>query len=215
MNRRDSGAANPPRYAFGVRHQDLALEPATSNPSREKTEFHARFTDTLPGRSRHRRDAHRLGTVRRTRPRDPLVPRRLRRGVPERAGHDGQVLTPPDLESTRAAVRDLIEAGRHRGARHLLPALVRAAWGVHNDRGTAPSLNALRRNPKGVRFSDLCRVCDEHFGEPRQRGTSHRVYRTPWPGDPRVNIQNDKGMAKAYQVRQVIRAIEKLEGQDV
>ena len=34
-----------------------------------------------------------------------------------------------------------------------------------------------------------------------------------WPGDPRVNIRNDKGMAKAYQFRQVIRAIEKLEAQ--
>lgn len=28
---------------------------------------------------------------------------------------------------------------------------------------------------------------------------------------PRVNIQNDKGKAKAYQVRQVLLAIEKLE----
>ena len=26
-------------------------------------------------------------------------------------------------------------------------------------------------------------------GSPRQAGTSHRVYRTPWPGDPRVNVQ--------------------------
>ena len=68
----------------------------------------------------------------------------------------------------------------------------------------------LRRNSKGIRFSDLVRICDHFFGEPRQRGTSHRVYRTPWPGDPRVNIQNDRGMAKAYQVRQVIRALEKL-----
>ena len=34
----------------------------------------------------------------------------------------------------------------------------------------------------------------------------------PWPGDPRVNIQNERGMAKPYQVRQVIRAIERLEG---
>ena len=68
----------------------------------------------------------------------------------------------------------------------------------------------LRSNPKGIRFSDLARICDHFFGEPRQSGTSHRVYRTPWPGDPRVNIQNDKGMAKAYQVRQVIRALEKL-----
>ena len=69
----------------------------------------------------------------------------------------------------------------------------------------------LRNNPKGVRFSDLAKVCDEYFGEPRQKGTSHRVYRTPWPGDPWVNIQNDKGKAKPYQVRQVIKAIEKLE----
>lgn len=29
-------------------------------------------------------------------------------------------------------------------------------------------------------------------------------------GDPRVNIQNEKGKAKAYQVRQVLQAIEKL-----
>jgi hypothetical protein len=41
-------------------------------------------------------------------------------------------------------------------------------------------------------------------------GSSHMVFRTPWPGDPRVNIQNDRGMAKAYQVRQVLQAIDKL-----
>ena len=76
---------------------------------------------------------------------------------------------------------------------------------------TAAILRALRNNPKNVRFADLARLCDAYFGEPRQRGTSHRVYRTPWPGDPRVNIQNDKGKAKPYQVRQVVKAIEKLE----
>jgi len=32
----------------------------------------------------------------------------------------------------------------------------------------------------------------------------------PWEGDPRVNIQNAKGMAKAYQIRQVLKAIERL-----
>ena len=73
-------------------------------------------------------------------------------------------------------------------------------------------LHRLRSHPKGIRFSDLARICDRYFGEPRQRSTSHRVYRMPWPGDPRVNIQDDKGMAKAYQVRQVIRAIERMEG---
>ena len=77
---------------------------------------------------------------------------------------------------------------------------------------TAEILKAIRNNPKGVRFADLAKVCDTYFGEPRQKSTSHRVYRTPWLGDPRVNIQNAKGMAKPYQVRQVIKAIEKLEG---
>jgi hypothetical protein len=72
-------------------------------------------------------------------------------------------------------------------------------------------LTQMRRNPQDVRFSDLCKVCDYYFGEPRRGGTSHRVYQTPWQGDPRVNIQNRKGKARAYQVRQVLKAIERLE----
>ena len=67
----------------------------------------------------------------------------------------------------------------------------------------------MQVNPKGVRFADLCRICDHYFGYPRQKGTSHRVYKTPWQGDPRVNIQDDRGKAKAYQVRQVLKAIER------
>lgn len=54
------------------------------------------------------------------------------------------------------------------------------------------------------------------FGEPRQDGTSHAVFKTPWQGDPRVNIQRAKGgKAKSYQVRQVLKAIDRLteEGQ--
>ena len=61
-----------------------------------------------------------------------------------------------------------------------------------------------------IHFGDLSKVCDHYFGEPRQRGTSHRVYKMPWPGDPRVNIQNDKGKGKPYQIRQVLKAIAKL-----
>jgi hypothetical protein len=72
----------------------------------------------------------------------------------------------------------------------------------------------MQRNPKGVAFNDLCKVCDHYFGEARQSGSSHRVYKTPWQGDPRVNIQNDKGMAKVYQVKQVLKAIERLEAQE-
>ncbi len=69
----------------------------------------------------------------------------------------------------------------------------------------------MKQNPKGIRFNNLSRVCEHYFGKPRTSGSSHRVYRTPWPGDPRVNIQNARGKAKAYQVRQVLWAIERLE----
>lgn len=68
---------------------------------------------------------------------------------------------------------------------------------------------AMRRNQQNVAYSDLYKVCEHYFGTPRQSGTSHAVFKTPWPGDPRVNIQNDKGKAKAYQVRQVLKAIDK------
>ncbi len=78
----------------------------------------------------------------------------------------------------------------------------------------SPAIEALRSNPKGVRFADLAKICDYFFGEPRQQGTSHRVYRTPWQGNPRVNIQNDRGMAKPYQVRQVAEALERLQESD-
>jgi hypothetical protein len=72
----------------------------------------------------------------------------------------------------------------------------------------------MKRNPKGVQFRDLCKVCDDYFGNARQSSSSHRIYKTPWQGDPRINIQNYKGKAKAYQVKQVLLAIEKLEDYD-
>ena len=72
-------------------------------------------------------------------------------------------------------------------------------------------LSRVQKNPRNVRFDDLCKVCDHYFGSPRQKSGSHRIYKMPWSGDPRVNIQNDKGKAKAYQVKQVLLAIEKLE----
>ena len=72
-------------------------------------------------------------------------------------------------------------------------------------------LKQIKQNQAGVRFAELCTICDHYFGKARQSGSSHRVYKTPWQGDPRVNIQNKKGKAKAYQVRQVLKAIERLE----
>ncbi len=73
-------------------------------------------------------------------------------------------------------------------------------------------VSQLEGDPANVRFSELHRICVHFFGDPRQSGTSHAVFKMPWPGDPRVNIQNDKGKAKPYQVRQVLAAIAKLQG---
>ncbi|GAB3479590.1 hypothetical protein GCM10011496_35490 [Polaromonas eurypsychrophila] len=73
-------------------------------------------------------------------------------------------------------------------------------------------LEKMRAEPANVGFGDLKKVCIAYFGKPRQDGSSHAIFKTPWLGDPRVNIQNAKGKAKPYQVRQVLQAIEKLQG---
>lgn len=80
-------------------------------------------------------------------------------------------------------------------------------------RAVADLLREMRANSQGVRFSDAMRVAEHFFGEPRKSGTSHRVFKTGWPGDPRVNLQEGKnGEAKAYQERQLVRAVDHLEG---
>lgn len=58
-------------------------------------------------------------------------------------------------------------------------------------------------------FGDLRKVCDHYFGQPRVKG-SYLFYKVPWQGEPLVNIQPVRGMAKPYQVRQVIKAIDNL-----
>lgn len=62
-------------------------------------------------------------------------------------------------------------------------------------------------NPKGVRFNDLVSlVVAFGFEFERQRG-SHHIYRHPVKR-VQLNLQSEKGMAKPYQVRQFIQAIE-------
>ncbi len=74
-------------------------------------------------------------------------------------------------------------------------------------------LARMRTNPADIRYAELKRVCEHYFGQPSQMGTSHCVFKMPWPGDPRVNIQEAKGgKAKSDQVRQVAQAIDKKEG---
>lgn len=69
----------------------------------------------------------------------------------------------------------------------------------------------MRESPQGIRFSDLEKVCAHYFGQPRQKATSHSVYKMPWMGDPRVNIQpGNGGKAKDYQVKQVLQAVDRI-----
>ena len=78
---------------------------------------------------------------------------------------------------------------------------------------TAKIVAAMRAHPNNIRYDDLATVCEHHFGPPRTGGGSHAVFKTPWPGDPRVTIGNDHGRAKASQVRGVLAAIDKKEDQ--
>ncbi|WP_072637151.1 toxin HicA [Pandoraea pulmonicola] len=78
---------------------------------------------------------------------------------------------------------------------------------------SAKLLAKIAREPTNVRFDELLALCKAYFGEPRRAG-SHTVFKTPWYGDPRVNLQRSGGMAKVYQVRQVLNAIRKIEDLD-
>lgn len=71
-------------------------------------------------------------------------------------------------------------------------------------------LQEMRDNPRDVRFEDALRVAAHYFGKPRTRG-SHHFFRMPWSGDPLVNLQQQGRTAKAYQVRQLLRAVDRLE----
>lgn len=62
-------------------------------------------------------------------------------------------------------------------------------------------------NPKGVRFNDLVTlVLAFGFTFERQSG-SHQIFRHPQKRI-QLNLQSEKGMAKPYQVRQFIQAVE-------
>ena len=75
----------------------------------------------------------------------------------------------------------------------------------------AKLLDQMQREPTNVRFTDLKKLCSSYFGKPHQAGTSHLIFKTPWEGDPRINIQDNRGKAKPYQVRQVLQAVQKLQ----
>ena len=72
------------------------------------------------------------------------------------------------------------------------------------------AIEGIENDIKQIRFSQLLRICENNFGKYRING-SHHIFKTPWQGDPRINLQKLKGnLAKPYQVRQVLRALRKL-----
>jgi hypothetical protein len=73
----------------------------------------------------------------------------------------------------------------------------------------AKLLEAARNNPAGLRFAELCKLAECHgWRFSRQRG-SHRSYVRD--GTPRpLTFQDYRGAAKAYQVRQLLDAIDVL-----
>lgn len=75
------------------------------------------------------------------------------------------------------------------------------------------AIGELEGHETNVRFARLLRVCAELFGKSRIAG-SHHIFETPWAGDPRINLQKEKGKAKPYQVKQVVQALKKLKETD-
>ena len=70
------------------------------------------------------------------------------------------------------------------------------------------AIKELSGNENNTRFNRLVKICTEIFGKPRIVG-SHHIFKTSWQGDPRINLQKEKGKAKSYQVDQVLQALRK------
>ena len=73
----------------------------------------------------------------------------------------------------------------------------------------ADQIKDLEEGRTNIRFAKLLTICREHFGGERTKG-SHHIFKTPWPGDPRINLQKDGNKVKPYQVDQVVSALKKL-----
>jgi hypothetical protein len=71
-------------------------------------------------------------------------------------------------------------------------------------------LEQARNSPSNLRFTELCQLAECHGFVLARQSSSHRLYKYP----RRIgimNFQSDSGKAKAYQVKQLLVAIEELE----
>lgn len=69
-------------------------------------------------------------------------------------------------------------------------------------------MQLARNNPGGLRFSDLCRLAEAFGFELQRQKGSHRIYAHDGLSQI-MNFQNDRGSAKAYQVRQLLDCIDR------
>ena len=66
----------------------------------------------------------------------------------------------------------------------------------------------IKNNPKNIRFDTMCRIV-EMFGFQFKGGKgSHRIYKKEGVREL-LNFQNFNGKAKAYQVKQFVKIIQK------
>jgi hypothetical protein len=62
-------------------------------------------------------------------------------------------------------------------------------------------------SPQNLRFKELCTLC-EYFGmKLRKKKGSHRTYKRKLSPIFTLSIQDDDGMSKPYQVRQLLDAV--------
>lgn len=77
-------------------------------------------------------------------------------------------------------------------------------------RASTRSKSKLETHPENVSYSAMLKLCTHYFGEPRSGSGSHNaIFKMPWQGDARINLQNKNGNAKPYQVKQAIAAIDR------
>ena len=68
-------------------------------------------------------------------------------------------------------------------------------------------LKALN-DPKNLRFSEFCTLAEQFGLKQRSKSGSHIIYK--WDNKPKfsITIQSKNGMAKPYQVKQLINHLE-------
>ena len=66
----------------------------------------------------------------------------------------------------------------------------------------------IKKSPTNIRFEEICEIAEEFEFHFKGGKGSHRIFVRRGIKEM-LNFQNDKGMAKPYQVKQFIKVIEK------